>query len=119
MDDGSDARWMVGDMLERYVDAAFPRRAWGKLVCMRTHLPPIVIGAIMFFRIDRRFGCGLYARVMAQDENTFMGQRMPSYHPIRVRHNHSLVLSQVHVLRVPVRKGNAECFDGMPLWFQC
>ena len=32
MDDGSDARWMVGDLLERYVNAAFPRRAWGHVV---------------------------------------------------------------------------------------
>ena len=32
VDDGSDARWMVGDLLERYVNAAFPRRAWGHVV---------------------------------------------------------------------------------------
>ena len=36
VDDSSDAPWLVGDLLERYVNAAFPRRTWGHVVrvCM-------------------------------------------------------------------------------------
>ena len=38
VDDSSDARWLVGDHLERYVQNAFPRRPWGKLVGIGMHL---------------------------------------------------------------------------------
>ena len=38
VDDGSDARWMTGDHLERYVDAEFPRRSWGQVVGIVMHL---------------------------------------------------------------------------------
>ena len=55
MDDKSDARWMVGDLLERYVDAAFPRRSWGRVVRMGTHLVFVfVIGSMKNMRVVDR-----------------------------------------------------------------
>ena len=77
VDDGSDARWMTGDLLERYVDAAFPRRSWGKLVCKRTRLILIAIRVIMFSQNGRRFRCTvLLVIATAQDRKTALGKRM-------------------------------------------